>query len=325
MSPHNGMMNGMMNMSNMSNMSNLNGIPSAFDRSSSDLGSRKSISMGGGRQPPNIIPAHEIQRIKVLGEGTFGEVLLCEWLGTPVAVKRVVDKKPDALNDGQGSEFEQELEVLSQIAHSKIVRFLGYCPSPPSMVLEYYSLGCLDKVMYEKRLRLTVAQNTSVALDVALGMAYLHHQRILHRDIKPQNILLDDGFVGRIADFGLAKNNVGPEGVHSAGMTGTVPYMAPEILSRAPYGYAVDVYAYGVMLNEMFALQRPYDGNQVEWVMSAVLSTNLRPQLASSMPPIAAMLAQRCWATEPNNRPRFPEVVQEVKLLATTTDRKSVV
>jgi len=181
------------------------------------------------------IPPAEIKRVRVLGSGTFGEVVLAEWLGTRVALKTQIEqpdapKKPDVR-----SEFEVELGILSELSHSKIVRLLGACSSPPCMVLEYYSMGSLDDLLHRERMQLNVGQCLSIALDVALGMQYLHTRKVLHRDLKSQNVLIDGGLQARIADFGLAKFPFVGESSED-GITGTVPYMAPEILSRRSYG-----------------------------------------------------------------------------------------
>ena len=182
------------------------------------------------------IPPAEVKRVRVLGSGTFGEVVLAEWLGTRVALKTQIDqtdvkKKPDVR-----SEFEVELSVLSEVSHSKIVRFLGACSSPPCIVLEYYGKGSLDDLLHRERMQLNVGQCLSIALDVALGMQYLHTRKVLHRDLKSQNVLIDGGLQARIADFGLAKFPFFGESSED-GITGTVPYMAPEILSRRSYGF----------------------------------------------------------------------------------------
>ena len=90
-------------------------------------------------EPRHMIPSSEIRRIRVLGSGTFGEVVLGEWLGTRVALKTQkeqppsLEKKPDAK-----SEFQVELNILSDLSHSKVVRFLGACSSPPVMVLHHH-------------------------------------------------------------------------------------------------------------------------------------------------------------------------------------------
>lgn len=182
-----------------------------------------------------VIPTAELKRVRVLGSGTFGEVILGEWLGTRVALKTQIEQPDGPKKSDVRSEFEVELSILSELSHSKIVRFLGATCSPPCMVLEYYSMGSLDDLLHRERMQLNVGQCLSIALDIALGMQYLHHRRVLHRDLKSQNVLIDGGLQARIADFGLAKYPFVGESSED-GITGTVPYMAPEILSRRSYG-----------------------------------------------------------------------------------------
>ena len=272
--------------------------------------------------PHQIIPSSEIRKIRVLGSGTFGEVALGEWLGTQVALKtqkeQVAQMKPDFK-----SEFQVELSVLSQLSHSKIVRYLGACLSPPIMVLEYYSMGSLDDVIHGNRAQLSHGQSLAIALDISLGMVYLHHKKVLHRDLKPQNVLVDGALQARIADFGLAKHPFVVEASEN-GLTGTVPYMAPEILSARPYGLPVDVYAYAVLVNEMLTKQRPYDGNSPEWVVSAVINTEARPLTATSSP-IFQNLIKKCWVKDPNARPKFAEVEIYLKNgIATTSNAQHI-
>jgi len=204
-----------------------------------------------------------------------------------------------------------ELSVLSELSHSKIVRLLGVCTSPHTMVLEYYSMGSLDDLLHRERMQLSVGHCLSIALDIALGMVYLHHKKVLHRDIKSQNILVDAGLQARVADFGLAKYPFAGESSED-GITGTVPYMAPEILSRRPYGFPVDVYAYAVVLNEMTSMERPYDGNTPEYVMSAVLNADARPRTRDTSP-ILSNLTRLCWRKDPRERPTFKDVEAYLK------------
>ena len=272
--------------------------------------------------PHQIIPSSEIRKIRVLGSGTFGEVALGEWLGTQVALKtqkeQVAQMKPDFK-----SEFQVELSVLSQLSHSKIVRYLGACLSPPIMVLEYYSMGSLDDVIHGNRAQLSHGQSLAIALDISLGMVYLHHKKVLHRDLKPQNVLVDGALQARIADFGLAKHPFVVE-TSENGLTGTVPYMAPEILSARPYGLPVDVYAYAVLVNEMLTKQRPYDGNSPEWVVSAVINTEARPLTGTSSPTFQNLI-QKCWVKDPNARPKFAEVEIYLKNgIATTSNAQHI-
>ncbi|EKX46232.1 hypothetical protein GUITHDRAFT_70717, partial [Guillardia theta CCMP2712] len=260
----------------------------------------------------HIIPSGEIIKVKRLGAGSFGEVTLGEWLGSPVALKTLNEQNGSAdLSGSSTKEFLKELRLLADLSHSKIVRFLGVCASPPCIVLDFYSHGSLDNVLHVQKAAITYGQVLSIAQDVALGMRFLHHRDILHRDLKPQNILIDKGLGARIADFGLAKTLV-KTGVSEEGLTGTVPYMAPEILARQPYSFPVDVYAFAILLNEMIASERPYDGNEVDAVVHAVLSLDKRPTMGSCTPSMTKMI-QDCWKKRASDRPTFPHIVSDLK------------
>lgn len=192
---------------------------------------------------------------EVVGKGGFGTVYrgtLCD--GRIVAVKVLKDSK------GNGEDFLTELATISQTSHVNIVTLLGFCSegSKRAIIYEFLGNGSLDKFISSKT---TVDMDWptlyGIALGVARGLEYLHHgcrTRIVHFDIKPQNILLDDNLCPKVADFGLAKLCERKESILSLLDTrGTIGYIAPELFSRM-YGrvsHKSDVYSYGMLVLEM--------------------------------------------------------------------------
>ncbi|CAI5524707.1 unnamed protein product, partial [Closterium sp. Naga37s-1] len=142
---------------------------------------------------------------KVIGEGSFGEVRLASWRGTPIAVKVLRDEyaaNPAALN-----EFRQELRILQSLRHPNIVQFLGAVTKsrPRMIVTEYLKVNLRDVI--RKKGALPAHEALRYALDVARGMCYLHAHRpdpVIHRDLTPSNLLRDDSGHLKVADFGLA-------------------------------------------------------------------------------------------------------------------------
>ncbi|ONM30178.1 PR5-like receptor kinase [Zea mays] len=191
-----------------------------------------------------------------LGEGGYGVVfkgMLDD--SRLVAVKFLHDSK------GDGEEFVNEVMSIGRTSHINIVSLFGFCleGSKRALIYEYMPNGSLDKYIYSDNPKEVLGWDRlyTIAIGIARGLEYLHHScntRIVHFDIKPQNILLDQNFQPKIADFGLAKLCHTKESKLSmTGARGTPGFIAPEVHSRT-FGVVStksDVYSYGMMLLEM--------------------------------------------------------------------------
>ncbi|XP_059624594.1 LEAF RUST 10 DISEASE-RESISTANCE LOCUS RECEPTOR-LIKE PROTEIN KINASE-like 2.4 [Cornus florida] len=194
-----------------------------------------------------------------LGQGGYGVVYKGKLLdGRLVAVKVLSETK------GHGEEFINEVATISRTSHVNVVTFLGFCyqRNKRALVYELMSNGSLDKFIYNDRspdsdCHLDCNTRYQIAVGVARGLEYLHrgcNTRIVHFDIKPQNILLDDDFCPKIADFGLTKLGQRKVSIMSmVGARGTVGYIASEVFSRNFGGvyHKSDVYSYGMMILEI--------------------------------------------------------------------------
>lgn len=190
-----------------------------------------------------------------LGRGASGIVYkgVLEDKGA-VAVKKLAE-----INQSE-EEFRHELSVISMINHMNLVRVWGYCSDGPHRILvsECFENGSLDKILFGSKgseILLGWKQRFDIALGVARGLAYLHHECsewVIHCDVKPENILLDENLVPKIADFGLAKLlNRGRSNLNVSKIQGTRGYLAPEWVSSLPITAKVDVYSFGVVLLEL--------------------------------------------------------------------------
>jgi hypothetical protein len=154
-------------------------------------------------------------------------------------------------------EFQAELRVIGRINHMNLVRIWGFCSDSSSkmLVTEYIEKGSLANILFNDNILLEWKQKFNIALGVAKGLAYLHHEClewVIHCDVKPENILLDQNLEPKIADFGLAKLlNRGGSNQNVSRVRGTVGYMAPEWISSLQITAKVDVYSYGVVLLEL--------------------------------------------------------------------------
>ncbi|EPS57738.1 hypothetical protein M569_17078 [Genlisea aurea] len=201
----------------------------------------------------------------VLGQGGFGFV----HKGV-LPDRREVAIKSLKSGSGQGErEFQAEVEIISRVHHRHLVSLVGYCIANgqrmlayefvPNKTLEYHLHGKDRPVMnWSTRLRIAVGS--------AKGLAYLHedcHPRIIHRDIKAANILLDCNFEAMVADFGLAKLTSDNYTHVSTRVMGTFGYLAPEYASSGKLTEKSDVFSFGVMLLELITGRRPIDLNNL--------------------------------------------------------------
>ncbi|XP_062109884.1 PR5-like receptor kinase [Humulus lupulus] len=201
-----------------------------------------------------------------LGRGGFGEVYKGKLdNGCDVAVKILNESRYDDDNHDDGEYFINEVATISKTSHVNIVTLLGFCfeDSKRALIYEFMPNGSLEKFIFnkspiEKSSQLGWDMLYQISLGIARGLEYLHrgcNTRILHFDIKPHNILLDQNFVPKITDFGLAKICTKTESLVSSimGPRGTAGYIAPEIFSKSFGGvsHKSDVYSYGMMVLDM--------------------------------------------------------------------------
>ncbi|KAM7460849.1 hypothetical protein LguiA_028970 [Lonicera macranthoides] len=193
-----------------------------------------------------------------LGAGGFGDVfkgILKN--GNIVAVKRIVMSSSRA-----NTEFESEVRLISNVHHRNLIRLLGCCSKSSELllVLEYMANGSLDNFLYgEKKGTLNWKQRFHIIFGTARGLAYLHeqyHVTIIHRDIKSSNILLDNDFQPKIADFGLARLMPEDKSHVSTKFAGTLGYTAPEYATQGQLSEKVDTYSFGVVVLEIISGRR---------------------------------------------------------------------
>eukprot|EP00252_Welwitschia_mirabilis_P021332 TRINITY_DN5455_c1_g1_i3.p1 TRINITY_DN5455_c1_g1~~TRINITY_DN5455_c1_g1_i3.p1 ORF type:complete len:576 (+),score=59.82 TRINITY_DN5455_c1_g1_i3:162-1730(+) len=191
-----------------------------------------------------------------LGEGGFGTVYKGTLEdGREIAVKRL------SVRSLQGrQEFINEIKVVARIQHRNLINLLGCCTegSDRILVYEYLPNNSLDKILFdsEKRRMLDWQKRCNIIFGVARGLLYLHEDcklKIIHRDIKGSNILLDDKFNPKIADFGLARLFSDEESYIQTRIAGTYGYMAPEYAMQGQLSAKADVYSYGVLLIEIIS------------------------------------------------------------------------
>ncbi|KAL7249382.1 hypothetical protein ACSBR1_011556 [Camellia fascicularis] len=178
-----------------------------------------------------------------------------------IAVKRL----EKVVEEGE-REFQAEMRAIGRRHHRNLVRLLGYCieGSKRLLVYEYMSNGSLAELLFKSTRHPDWKERIRIALNVARGILYLHDEcetPIIHCDIKPQNILMDEFWNAKISDFGMAKFLMPDQTRTFTGVRGTRGYLAPEWQRNNPISVKADVYSYGIVLLEIVCCRRNLEVN----------------------------------------------------------------
>ncbi|XVE88704.1 hypothetical protein DITRI_Ditri19aG0090200 [Diplodiscus trichospermus] len=279
----------------------------------------------------------------VIGEGGFG-IVYRGILGDGAAVAVKVLKREDQRG---GQEFLAEVEMLSRLHHRNLVKLIGICTEDNihCLVYELVPNGSLESHLHgvdKETDPLDWGVRMKIALGAARGLAYLHEDsspRVIHRDFKSSNILLEHDYTPKVSDFGLARTALDEGNKYiSTHVMGTFGYLAPEYAMTGHLLVKSDVYSYGVVLLELLTGRKPVDFSQppgqenlVAWARPLLtakegLETVIDPAIKSdiSFDSIAkvAAIASMCVQPEVSHRPFMGEVVQALKLVCNEFDEK---
>ncbi|XP_056699455.1 U-box domain-containing protein 35-like [Spinacia oleracea] len=268
-----------------------------------------------------------------VGEGGYGPVFKCDLDHTKVAVKVL---RPDA---AQGrTQFQQEVEVLSCIRHPNMVLLLGACPEYGCIVYEYMANGSLDDCLFRrgKMQPLTWQIRFRIAADIATGLNFLHMTKpepLVHRDLKPGNILLDRYYVAKIGDVGLARlvPSVADQATQYCvtSAAGTFCYIDPEYQQTGVLGVKSDIYSLGIVLLQLLTARPPMGlTHQVEHFIENETFANILDQSVPDWPVEEALrlakIAIQCAELRRRDRPDLgKDVLPELEKLRDFADERS--
>jgi len=238
---------------------------------------------------------------ELLHRGMFSSVYRARWRGSDVAVKVLRTDSSTRTRDALAS----ELEVLSMLHHPRILTLMAICRDLQSfegavgLVMELMVGGSLYQVLHggasHPQRPTTDSRRLKLALDIADGMRFLHHSRVVHRDLKSGNVLLDSDGRAKIADFGLSSVRTSSESLVT-GVVGTVAWTAPEVLrEEAEVRMSSDVYSFGVVLWEIFTGNVPWQGFSVIQIMSFVGVQNRRLVIPNNLVDSVKALVENCF------------------------------
>uniref|UniRef100_A0ACD5ZQX7 Uncharacterized protein n=1 Tax=Avena sativa TaxID=4498 RepID=A0ACD5ZQX7_AVESA len=271
----------------------------------------------------------DFNQIHKLGQGGYGSVYKGVLLdGREIAVKRLF------LNTRQWTDqFFNEVKLVSQVQHKNLVKLLGCSVEGPEslLVYEYLCNTSLDHYLFDafKKNALDWERRAEIILGTAEGLSYLHNAseiRIIHRDIKASNVLLDERFRPKIGDFGLARNFMADQSHLSTGLAGTFGYMAPEYIVHGQLTEKADIYSYGVLVLEIITGRKNHNSvassaeglslmalvwrHYNEGTMMELLDPNLREQCSEREALKVFQVGLLCAQASPNLRPPMWKVVE---------------
>lgn len=300
-------------------------------------------------QKPKEVWEIDLSKLEIrylVARGTYGTIYRGTYDNQDVAVK-LLDWGEEGMattaeTAALRASFRQEVAVWHQLDHPNVTKFIGASmgtsdlkiPSKTSssssdgldnlparaccVVVEFVPGGTLKSLLFKNRKKkLAFKIVVQLALDLARGLSYLHSKKIVHRDVKAENMLLDHQRNLKIADFGVARVEAqNPKDM--TGETGTLGYMAPEVLDGKPYNRKCDVYSFGVCLWEIYCCDLPYINLSFAEISSAVVRQHLRPEIPRCCPSSFASIMKKCWDANPDKRPEMDEAVRLLEAIDTS-------
>ncbi|KAF7037894.1 hypothetical protein CFC21_048171 [Triticum aestivum] len=268
----------------------------------------------------------------VLGQGGFGKVYKGALPdGTKIAVKRLTDYE----SPGGEAAFLREVELISVAVHRNLLRLIGFCTTQTERLLVYPFMQNLSVAYRLREFKpgepiLDWNARKRVAIGTARGLEYLHEHcnpKIIHRDVKAANVLLDEGFEPVVGDFGLAKLVDVQKTSVTTQVRGTMGHIAPEYLSTGKSSERTDVFGYGIMLLEVVTGQRAIDFSRLEEEddvllldhvkklqregnLDAIVDRNLNNSFDRQEVEMMMQIALLCTQGSPEDRPSMSEVVR---------------
>lgn len=287
----------------------------------------------------------------VLGEGGFGKVhkgfieeksISKHGTGSVIAVKKLNSESMQGLE-----EWQAEVNFLGRLSHPNLVKLLGYCYEGKELLLvyEFMQKGSLENHLFGRGSSVQSLPwdlRVKILIGAARGLAFLHSSdiKIIYRDFKASNILLDGSYNGKLSDFGLAKLASSSQSHVTTRVMGTYGYAAPEYVTTGHLYVKSDVYGFGVVLVEMITGLRALDQsrpahqrNLVEWAkpylanrrkIKNIMDSRLEGRFPIKAAAQVAQLALTCLAQEQKGRPSMKEVVATLEKVDSITEKPKV-
>ncbi|KAG0260128.1 hypothetical protein DFQ27_003737 [Actinomortierella ambigua] len=259
-------------------------------------------------------PGHTTQAVLEIGEpigaGMYGVVSQCRYNTRKVAIKKFQLHRHTT---DQVEIIEREIGLLTRLQHRHIIQFYGVHRqgNEISLVMDFAEGGSLKEAIEDSRVG-DWQIKSRIAQEIAYGLAYIHHESILHRDLKSDNVLLTGLMEVKLSDFGLAMVKTSSGGYSTEVLRGTIRWRAPELLmGELPrYTNKSDMYALGMVMWEMAALcTLPFKTINSNFVVAGTVHGGEREKLPHNTPPDYRRWIDLCWKQDPSDRPDAHEVI----------------
>ncbi|XP_017017605.1 uncharacterized protein Src42A isoform X2 [Drosophila kikkawai] len=240
--------------------------------------------------------------VRKLGSGQFGDVWEGLWNNTtPVAIKTLKSGTMDP------KDFLAEAQIMKKLRHTKLIQLYAVCTveEPIYIITELMKHGSLLEYLQGKGRSLKMQTLIDMAAQIAAGMAYLESQNYIHRDLAARNVLVGDGNIVKIADFGLARLIKEDEYEARVGARFPIKWTAPEAANYSKFSIKSDVWSFGILLTELVTYGRiPYPGMTNAEVLTQVEHGYRMPQPPNCEPRLYEIMLE-CWHKDPMRRPTF--------------------
>lgn len=266
-------------------------------------------------RPPSIPRAelHFNRDTDFIGRGSFGQVFRGNWGGEEVAIK-ILDLH--TITSAIQNDFEREVQAMWQSRYPRVVRLYGVCTEPghSAMVLELMQGSLHELLQHHRDAPLPPKKLWQLGVDITQGLADLHNNHIIHRDLKSLNILLDGRGRAKIADFGLAKFRLASTtaGTQARSSAGTLRWRAPEWLNlRPPKPHpSMDMYSYGIVLWELLTRKIPFEEQPDDVIVKDAVKSGEREEIPEDCPEVWHGVIAACWQQDTTKRPTAQAILE---------------
>ncbi|KAK8835133.1 hypothetical protein M9Y10_025495 [Tritrichomonas musculus] len=269
----------------------------------------------------------DLEIVRPIDDGGFGVVFSVKDKNTSKEyAAKVIPYK------GEESQYRQminrEIGILMRVQHPTIIKFYGYSlhdfnnNKNVTIIMQLAANGSLSAAIKKVRQGLAdlMYDNTVrqiILVGIARGMMHLHEHHVIHRDLKPDNILLDERFYPLITDFGLSKFTETDNSINQSKACGTSIYKAPEVINSNKYNGKADVYSFGILMYEVVTDLIPYPlfskGKlNLFQLNQKIIQENYRPEFTVPVKKSIRKLIERCWSGNPSERPTFEEIYHKL-------------